>query len=131
AWAMGAVGTFTVLYRSIQANGHDPSEHWLTIAGLSLFCGLGVAPLGVGIPFLLLRALAPIPEFPLQHGETLVHEWVGNHFLGGESRGGRVLLTSARLGFRPHRFNVQSATWSVNRADITRVRVEGARFLLV
>lgn len=40
-------------------------------------------------------------------------------------------LSTEHLSFCPHRFNVQLATWSVRRADITGLRVEGERLPLV
>lgn len=131
AWVVGAAGMFALLVHSIQANGHDPSAQWPLIAGLSVFCGLGAAVPLVGVPFFVMRLFAAAPELPLERGEAVAREWPANHFLDSEGRGGKMLLTTERLGFCPHRFNVQLTTWSVRRADITGVSVEGERLLLV
>ncbi|WP_223636662.1 hypothetical protein [Corallococcus sp. EGB] len=61
----------------------------------------------------------------------MVREVVANHFLNGEARGGRFLITDRRLGFRPHRFNVQLSTWSIRHDEIESVRHEGERLLVI
>ena len=50
----------------------------------------------------------------------VLEERAASHFLGGEGRGGKLLVTSRRLAFRPHRFNVQLATWSLPLSEIVR-----------
>src|SRR4051794_21077402 len=42
---------------------HDSLSDLLFMGGLSAFSGLGVAPLGVGLPFLLVRAPTSPPAF--------------------------------------------------------------------
>jgi hypothetical protein len=131
AWAVGALGMFWMIVSSAQSNGKDPFANLPLLVGLCLFCGLGVAPLTVGPALLVVRALGPAPVFELEPGERVLEETSAGHFLGGESRGGKLLLTDRRIAFRPHRFNVQLDTWSVPRAEVTSARPMGMRMLVV
>lgn len=131
AWAAGAIGMFVMIVLSAQANGKDPFDNFPLLAGLSVFCGLGVAPLTVGPVFMLVRALGPAPVVELEPSERVLEEIPANHFLGGEARGGKLLVTDRRLVFRPHRFNVQLDTWAVPRSEVTGTRAEGLRMLIV
>lgn len=89
------------------------------------------AALAVGPVWAVRRAFVEAPTFALEPGEVLIDELAANHFLNGEARGGKALITSRRLGFRPHRFNVQLDTWSARLGAIEPSRVEGSRFLVV
>jgi len=131
AWAAGALGMLWLLVDSAQSNGKDPFANVPLLVGLSLFCGLGVAPLTVGPIFMVVRALGPKPVVELAPGERLLEEIPANHFLGGEARGGKLLLTDRRIAFRPHRFNVQQDTWAISRSEVTGTRAEGLRMLIV
>jgi hypothetical protein len=131
AWAAGAAGMFWMIVSSAQSNGKDPFANLPLLVGLCLFCGLGVAPLTVGPAFLVVRALGSAPVLELEPGERVIEEISAGHFLGGESRGGKLLLTDRRIAFRPHRFNVQLDTWSVPRAEVTGARPVGMRMLIV
>ena len=51
--------------------------------------------------------------------------------LGREARGGSLLITERRLGFLPHRFNVQLAPWSLPLEQLRGVRTEGSRLLVL
>src|SRR6185503_13793911 len=73
----------------------------------------------------------PAPKLELEPGEQLLREQAANHFLGGEARGGKLLITNRRLAFRPHRFNVQLATFSVPLDKIRSLTSAGSRFLVV
>jgi len=130
-WVLGAGAMLSLMLPGAIATGHDSAGDFAMLAGLSLFCGLGLAALVVGPGWLLMRAFAARPVFELEPGEELVREMAGSHFLHGEGRGGRVLLTTRRLAFRPHRFNVQLDLWSTPLADIQGVAPEGSRFLVV
>lgn len=131
AWAAGATGMFALIVSSALANGKDPFANFPLLLGLSLFCGLGVAALVVGPVFMVVRAFGPAPVVALEPGERLLEEVSANHFLGGEARGGKLLVTDRRIAFRPHRFNVQLDTWTVPRAEVTGTRTEGLRMLVV
>jgi hypothetical protein len=85
----------------------------------------------VGPIFFVARAFTAAPVLPLASDEVLLAERPANHFLRGEGRGGKLLVTSKRLAFRPHRFNVQLDTWSLPLKDVERLECEGARLLLV
>lgn len=129
AWALGALAMFGMIVVSARGNGHDPFADPLFLVGISLFCGLGVAVLTLGPGFMLYRLRATPPEVALEPGEHVEEEIVANHFLRGEARGGKLLLTDRRVAFRPHRFNVQLDTWSARYADIRSVATSGARFV--
>lgn len=130
-WSVGTFAMAAMLVNGAAEHGKDVSSELPTLVGLSLFCGLGFAALAVGPLFMAMRAFAKPPELPLEPGETLIRELVGNHFLNGESRGGKLLVTDRRLAFRPHRFNVQLDTWSVPRSQIRSAESSGARFLVL
>ncbi len=131
AWVVGTIGMAVVLVRSAAANGHDATSDVLTLCAISLFSGGGVAVLTVGPVFFLARAFTTPPALPLGDGESIVREVTANHFLRGESRGGKLLVTNERLAFRPNRFNVQLATWSLPLTQIRSLSVEGERFVVV
>jgi hypothetical protein len=131
AWAIGAVAMIWVLVPQAVAHGHTEFSDYATMGGLGLFCGLGLAVPFVGVPFFVRRAFAPVPVFELEQGEILLYEVPANHFLSGESRGGKALVTTRRLGFRPHRFNVQVDLWSVRLEDLRSLTTEGERFLVI
>jgi hypothetical protein len=130
-WAIGTVGMMALMLRGAAENGRDVSGDWLFLGGLSAFCGFGFAALAVSPLFFAVRALSPKIAFPLEDGEVVLHTRSANHFLTGEGRGGELLLTTRRLGFCPHRFNVQRDPWSVPLDRIQAMSVEGDRFLLV
>ncbi len=131
AWAAGAIGMFWLIVSSAQSNGKDPFADLPLLVGLSVFCGLGVAPLTVGPVFFAVRAFGRAPAVELEPGERVLEELSANHFLGGEARGGKLLLTDRRIVFRPHRFNVQLDTWAVPRSEVTGARAEGLRMLVL
>ena len=130
-WALGAAGMLALLLPGAIAKGHTAIGDFALISGLSLFCGFGFGALVVGPIWMLKCLFTAKPVFELEPGEELVHDMLGNHFLHGEGRGGRILLTNRRLGFRPHRFNVQLGLWSTPLVDILDVAPEGTRFLVV
>ena len=130
-WAIGSVGCFATLLPGALSKGRDSFSDLLMLGGVSSFLGLGVSVMVVGPVWMLLRAFAARPVLELEPGERLLHELFANHFLWGESRGGKLLVTSRRLGFRPTRFNVQLDTWSVRLEEVESLAVEGDRFLVV
>ena len=131
AWAVGAVGMLALILPGAAARGHTTLSDYAMITGLSAFCGLGYAALAVGPVWMAIRAFARPPVLELEPGELVLRELAANHFLGGEGRGGKLLVTTRRLAFRPHRFNVQVGTWSARLEDLRDMRTEGTRFLLV
>jgi hypothetical protein len=57
----------------------------------------------------------------LADGESMVKEGFANHFKGFESVGGRLLLTTRRLVFKPHKLNVQRQQDSYPLEEIATV----------
>lgn len=129
AWVAGSAGMYALIASDAAANGKSPSESFLI--GLSLFCGLGFAAMVVGPVWMIIRAFADKPTFELEEGEVVERTIRANHMLGNEARGGALLLTNRRIGFRPHRFNGQVDTWSVPREQLRRARPEGTRLLVL
>lgn len=58
---------------------------------------------------------------PLLPDETLVHEAAANLQRGIETVGGRLFLTTHRLVFESHAFNVQTGSTVLDRKDIVSV----------
>lgn len=131
AWTLGTLGWLAMLVPQMEAKGRGTPANYAFVVFAALMSGGGVAVLLVGPGFFVARAFTPAPVIRLEPGEELLAEYRANHFLKGEGRGGKLLLTSKRLAFRPHRFNVQLEPWSVPLADLERVETEGARMLLV
>jgi hypothetical protein len=130
-WAFASSGILAAWLPRMILQGHDSLFDVLRLGAISLAYGFCAPPLVVGPIFFLVCAVRTAPTFPLEAGERVVEELSANHFLNGEARGGKLLLTTRRLGFRPHRFNVQRATWSVTTADIRELTIEGTRLLVV
>lgn len=130
-WAAGATGMFVLLLPGEIEKGNDSISSLALLGGMSAFCGLGGAVLVLGPIYAVMKALSPPPTFELEPGESIVREVLANHFLKGESRGGWLLITNRRLGFRPYRFNVQVSTWSIRHDEIESVRHEGERLLVI
>ena len=53
--------------------------------------------------------------------ENILFETGANHFKGIEGVGGRLYLTSHRLVFKSHKFNIQNHELSINLTDIGQV----------
>lgn len=66
---------------------------------------------------------------PLAPDETVVKEGPANMQRGIEAVGGRLALTTRRLVFESHAFNVQTGVTIVDRADIAGVRGVWTKFL--
>lgn len=132
SWAAGATGMFMWLLPGAIERGDDSSLSGLAmLGGLSLFCGLGVVVLVVGPVWFITKAFSAPPTFELEAGESVVREVLANHFLNNESRGGTLLITDRRLGFRPNRFNIQLSTWSIRHEEIESVHHEGQQLLVI
>jgi hypothetical protein len=130
-WLAGTASWLALLVPAAIARGNDSLSDVAVMTGISLICGLGMAALIVGPIFMVMRAFTEPPEVPMEPGEILVRELAANHFVAGEARGGKLLITNRRLAFRPHRFNVQLSTWTARLPDIRQMKVEGDRFLVV
>lgn len=128
---VGALAWLWILIPPMIAKGRDTPQNYAMMLGISVLCGAGAALMVVGPIFFLSRLFVRVPDAPLETGEAVVRELAANHFLGGEARGGKLLVTTRRLLFRPHRFNVQLAPWSTPLGSIVRVEPEGQRMLLV
>lgn len=128
-WAIGAIGMYALMAKGAAENNKTPDPVFM--AGISAFCGIGFAALVVGPGFMIARAFAPKPVLAIEDGETVLARIAANHMLGREARGGVLVLTDRRVGFEPHRFNVQLATWSVPRAAVRGAHSEGSRLLVL
>jgi hypothetical protein len=107
-------------------------ESLATMTGIAIMCGLGTTVLLVGPAFMIHRHFkAENPVFPLQDGERVLYVGVANHTFHGEARGGRLLVTDRRIGFRPHRYNVQLEPWSVPFEGVIGVRHRLPTFVLL
>lgn len=105
------------------ANGRGAPSTLATMIAIGAVCGLGTVMLTVLPGFMIYRALkTPPPELPIADGERLLFVAPANHVLRGEARGGHLLVTDARVGFRPHRYNVQLQTWSAPLSSIRALR---------
>jgi hypothetical protein len=47
-------------------------------------------------------------EIELESGEPVIHKGVANHFLNGESVGGKLFLLKDKIWFKSHKFNFQN-----------------------
>lgn len=110
-------------------NATPPSLAVLVV--LSLICGLGATVLVVGPIFLLWRLRTPAQKLLVQPDEVVVTQTQGSHFLSGEGRGGTVTLTTTRLAFTPHRFNVQLAPWQLPLSELKGVERHGVHAVVV
>jgi hypothetical protein len=61
-------------------------------------------------------------ENPCAPGEDLIRHGVANHFLRLEGAGGYLYLTTERLLFRSHKFNVRDHELSIPLKDVVSVR---------
>jgi hypothetical protein len=127
----GSASTLILLMPGAVARGRTAAPDLLVLFGISSLCGWGFSVLAVGPVFFVARLLGQKPVFELEPGESVLREMAANHFLNGEARGGRLLVTQRRLGFRPHRFNVQLATWSCGLSEIRSLRSEGQRLVVI
>jgi hypothetical protein len=128
AWGIGTAGWLWILVPQMEAKGEDAFG---LAVGISVLCGGGFGLMVVGPIFFVARLLSPPPAVPLEEGETTLLARPANHFLGGEGRGGTLLITSRRLAFRPHRFNVQLSSWTVPLEAVDRTEAHGDRLLVV
>jgi hypothetical protein len=62
-----------------------------------------------------------VTNVDLSPDETIVFQSPANHFKGMEAVGGMLYLTSLRLIFKSHRFNIQNHQCSINLNEITTV----------
>lgn len=130
-WIVGSVALTAVMIHLSVSAGKATTPTVIGLIGVGLLGGGGLAALAV-LPFWLVsRASKPPPVLELEQDESIAAELRGNHFLNGESRGGKILITDRRLGFQPSRFSVQLDPWSIPLAAIDRVEREGMHFVRV
>lgn len=87
-----------------------------------LVAGVACAVL-FGIAIALVARRAAAIDVPLESDEQLIHAGPANHVRGPEAVGGRLVLTTRRLAFRPHAVNVQREPASYPLATIAKVGV--------
>ncbi|HEX4512281.1 MAG TPA: hypothetical protein VGH87_04425 [Polyangiaceae bacterium] len=63
-------------------------------------------------------------------GEITLHSGPANMWRSVEAVGGTLTLTSARLHFKPHAFNVQGGDWSVALGDIANVELGNSLWVI-
>lgn len=56
-----------------------------------------------------------------QADETILFDTGANHFKGAEGVGGKLYLTTKRLVFKSHKFNIQNHELSISLSDIDKV----------
>lgn len=102
----------------------------VALAVVGAVSGAGFALLAAMPVVVVARVLGKGPE-PLRiaEGERAIAEIPANHFLGIEARGGKLVVTTKRLLFRPHRFNVQLAAVAIelSRVDAVKPWLSGVR----
>jgi len=65
----------------------------------------------------------------LDAGETIVKVGIANHQRGAESVGGKLYLTTQRLVFESHDFNIQTGSTVIDLRDVARVEPAWTKFL--
>ena len=129
---VASIGWALLLVVMTIENGKGTAETIAIMSGISIMCGLGTTVLIVGPAFMLYRHFkAARPDFPLQPGERVLFVGAANHTLNGEGRGGRLIVTDRRIGFRPHRYNVQLGPWSTPFEAVGAVRNRLPTFVLL
>ena len=53
---------------------------------------------------------------------SVIYSGAANHFLNGESVGGKLFLTNNQLRFKSHKFNIQNHEMQLDIHDIKEVR---------
>ena len=61
---------------------------------------------------------------PLFEGHPILHQGPANHWLGAESRGGWLVLTSQQLSFRSHGKNIQNSELNLAIEALQAVRTK-------
>jgi len=126
---LATVAIAASLLLTMSANGKTSPDHVATLLLIAPLCGFGVAVM-TGLPgFMVLRALRPKPALELRDDESVLLHVAANHMLRHEGRGGELYVTSRRLLFVPHRFNVQLAQVEQPLGEIERLewaRIVGA-----
>jgi hypothetical protein len=67
------------------------------------------------------KFLTKATKIATRPGETILFETVANHFKGAEGVGGKLYLTTKRLVFKSHKFNIQNHELSINLSDVYEV----------
>ena len=65
-------------------------------------------------------------DIQLAEGEVILKEGPANHFMGIESVGGKLYLTTLRLFFKSHAVNLQRHEASYPLADILSVKLRNS-----
>jgi hypothetical protein len=63
-------------------------------------------------------------------GEIKLHSGPANLWRSIEAVGGTLTLTSTRLHFKPHAFNVQGGDWSVLLSDVASVELGNSLWVI-
>ena len=78
------------------------------MAAMGALSGFGFFAVASLVALFTVRSFGKAPaQVPFVVGEKPLAELRANHFLGIEGRGGTLVVTSQRLLFHPHRYNVQ------------------------
>ena len=113
-------------------NGKATPGTIATMLVISIVCGLGTTVVIIGPIFMVYRHLkTPDPVYALEPGESKLFVALANHVLDGEARGGRLIVSDRRIGFRPHRYNLQLETWSTPFEAVRAVRDRLPTFVLL
>jgi hypothetical protein len=130
-WLIGAAGFAALLIPMAINKGNDDPATLALMGAICVLCGSGVAALTVLPVWAMVRTKTPTPTLPLDANEEVAVTLKANHVLHGESRGGTAIVTNRRLGFQPHRFNVQLDLWSLPLEQITKLERVGTHGIVV
>ncbi len=93
---------------------------WMGAAGV--LSGFGLVAIVSLVTLFAVRSLGKPPAtIAIVAGEEVLGELRANHFMGIEGRGGTLVVTSRRLLFHPHRYNVQLAPIAIELSRIDGV----------
>lgn len=91
------------------------------LLGISVLCGFGFGVM-TGLPsFFIYRALVPTPGWVAQDDEPICASFAANHPFDGDSRGGKLHLTTRHVAFVPHRFNLKMKSIAIPYGEVMNV----------
>lgn len=94
----------------------------LVMGAAGVLAGFGLVAIVSLVTLFAVRSLGKPPAtIPIVAGEEPLSELRANHFMGIEGRGGTLVVTSRRLLFHPHRYNVQRLPIAIELSRIDGV----------
>jgi hypothetical protein len=77
---------------------------------------------GATVTILFLPWLGRVLTRKIESPSSVIYSGGANHFMNGESVGGKLFLTPETLRFKSHKFNIQNHEWSIGIHQIREVR---------